>query len=174
MHEFEDDVGLCRVGIEAGIPRLVVAFVEDNGIFALGYFQIGIRFCQTQCPGGGSFGRPVFGQGIGMYGDEQISFGVIGNFSAPVQGDEYVPVPRIDNFYIRQFFLICLPSLSATFRLIFFSLEIFPTAPGSCPPCPGSITTTKSFASALPLQKGEISSPKHILIYNMYRLYSFI
>ena len=44
---------------------------------------------------GGSFGRPVFGQGIGMYGDEQISFGVIGNFSAPVQGDEYVPVPRI-------------------------------------------------------------------------------
>ena len=47
--KFEDDVGLCRVGIEAGIPRLVVAFVEDNGIFALGYFQIGIRFCQTQC-----------------------------------------------------------------------------------------------------------------------------
>lgn len=93
------------MGIEAGIPRLVVAFVEDNGIFALGYFQIGIRFCQTQCPGGGSFGRPVFGQGIGMYGDEQISFGVIGNFSAPVQGDEYVPVPRIDNFYIRAVLL---------------------------------------------------------------------
>ena len=105
LHEFEDDVGLCRVGIEAGIPRLVVAFVEDNGIFALGYFQIGIRFCQTQCPGGGSFGRPVFGQGIGMYGDEQISYGVIGNFSAPVQGDEYVPVPRIDNFYIRAVLL---------------------------------------------------------------------
>ena len=40
-----------------------------------------------------------------MYGDEQISFGVIGNFSAPVQGDEYVPVPRIDNFYIRAVLL---------------------------------------------------------------------
>lgn len=109
-----------------------------------------------------------------MYGDEQISFGVIGNFSAPVQGDEYVPVPRIDNFYIRAVLLDLFAKFECYIQVDILLFGNFPTAPGSCPPCPGSITTTKSFASALPLQKGEISSPKHILIYNMYRLYSFI
>ena len=77
-------------------------------------------------------------------------------------------------FTSGQFFCICLPSLSATFRFMFFSLEILPMAPGSCPPCPASMTTTKSFAPILLQQKGAMSSPRQRLIYKICCLYRFI
>ena len=35
------------------------------------------------------------------------------------------------------------PNFSATLRLMFFSFPLRPIAPGSCPPCPASITTVK-------------------------------
>lgn len=54
-------MGLCRVEVEASTTRLVVAFVEDNGIFAPSYFRLKSKFCQTVS--GGLIGHPGFGQG---------------------------------------------------------------------------------------------------------------
>ena len=72
-----------------------------------------------------------FGQGIGMYGNEQIRFGVIGNFSTPVQGDEYVPVPRIDNFYIGAVLLDLFAKFECDIQIdILFLGNFFPLHPG--------------------------------------------
>ena len=53
------------------------------------------------------------------------------------------------------------PNFRATFRLMVFSLPRLPMAPGSRPPCPGSITTVKSLPSALTLTKGRADHRQH-------------
>ena len=50
-------------------------------------------------------------------------------------------------FVSGQFCLMSRPSFRATLKLMFFSFPLLPTAPGSCPPCPASITTV-NFVSA--------------------------
>ena len=53
------------------------------------------------------------------------------------------PTPHFDlEFWMR------LPNFNATLRLIFFSLPRLPMAPGSRPPCPGSMTTVYKPSSA--------------------------
>ena len=40
LHEIENDIAFGRVGVEARIAFLVVFFVKDYGVFALGHIEI--------------------------------------------------------------------------------------------------------------------------------------
>ena len=56
---------------------------------------------------------------------------------------------------------------------ILFDYQGGPDA-GSCPPCPASITTTKSFPHKWLVHEGRKSSQRQMNMYNMYGLFSFI
>ena len=117
LHELEDDVRLRRVGIEPGIACLIVVFVEDDGVFAFGYFQIGFGFGQPQRPCGGSSRRMVSCQGIGVDGDEQVRLGFIGNLRPAVESDKHIPLAGVDDLHVRAVLLYQTPYGQGNFQV---------------------------------------------------------
>ena len=146
LHKFKDDIRLSRVGVKAGI----------TGLMARPSVQVDAPLAVR-----------LLANALVCMEINRSALALLAISARRFSGINTSLVRVKITFTSSQFFLIMFPSFNATFRLIFFSLEILPTAPGSWPPCPGSITTTKSFAHELLIQSGELSSQRQMNVYNM-------
>ena len=104
LHQFEHDIRIDGVRVEALIGSLIVRLEFHHGILTHGYVEVFLRFLISEDEGLYAFGGFVL-RGVGVNGDEQVGIILIGDVRALLQGDEDVGRTRIDDVHVRVLLL---------------------------------------------------------------------
>ena len=105
VEHFEDDVALGGTWVKACIVLLVVFLDEHHLVLAHGGTELLATAAKAHGVGFQSRGRSLAGYGIGMHGDKDIGFVLVGDVSPLVKGDEHIGLAGIDDPHVRAVFL---------------------------------------------------------------------
>ena len=100
LHELENHVTLGLARVEALVSGLIVAFVGDDRVFSLRYFEVGGRAGDTERVGLGAIGDFAAGQRVGVYGNEEVGLVAVGDVGAALQRNEDIFLARVHHFHV--------------------------------------------------------------------------
>ena len=101
LQEFENDVALRLVGVETGVCLLVILFVDDDRVLALGHFKVGFGARHTECVCLRAVCDLASRKRVGVYGDEEVGLVAVGYVGAGLERDEHIGAARVDHLDAR-------------------------------------------------------------------------
>lgn len=100
LHEFEHDITLRRLRVEAGIALLIVFFDKDDRILALGHIEVVVGSMHTERIGFEPTRDLTTVERIGMNRDKQVGLVSVGDVGPFAQGNEDICRPGVDDFHV--------------------------------------------------------------------------